>query len=81
MPFWPPRFESEANLSKNSRPGNLAGVFIWENFNNRNFYKGNRSEVRSRKPGQQREAKGACLQANEDMKTISAIFHHCNHYN
>ena len=31
MPFWPPSFESEANLSKTFCPGNWAAVFIWEN--------------------------------------------------
>ena len=32
MLFWPPSFESEANLSKTFSSGNRAGVFIWENF-------------------------------------------------
>ena len=32
MPFWPICCESDAILFKNLRPGDRAGVFIWENF-------------------------------------------------
>ena len=31
IPFWPLSGESEAILSKMSRPGHRAGVFLWEN--------------------------------------------------
>ena len=32
MPFWPICCESDAILFKKFRPGDRAGVFIWENF-------------------------------------------------
>ena len=32
MPFWPICCESDAILFKRFRPGDRAGVFIWENF-------------------------------------------------
>ena len=32
MPFWPICCESDAVLFKTFRPGDRAGVFIWENF-------------------------------------------------
>ena len=32
MPFWPMCSESDAILFKKFRPGDRAGVFIWENF-------------------------------------------------
>ena len=32
MPFWPICCESDAILFKKFRPGERAGVFIWENF-------------------------------------------------
>ena len=32
MPFWPIWCESDAILFKKFRPGDRAGVFIWENF-------------------------------------------------
>ena len=32
MSFWPIRCKSDANLFKKFRPGDRAGVFIWENF-------------------------------------------------
>ena len=32
MPYWPICCESDAILFKKFRPGDRAGVFIWENF-------------------------------------------------
>ena len=50
MPFWPICCESNAILFKKFRPGDRAGVFIWENF--RPGYRDLRTHRYSRKPSQ-----------------------------